>query len=268
MLRLDPQRLRYQETVRLLSGRAAADLPAGAARLVERAEGALERGHGDEALGLYLAAIEAAPGEAGLRATAALLASAVGRARAAVGHAHHLLRDDAGVPFRAAAVVALLESLRHASRPLAARRLARRLYSDGSDPLARSMAAYELALIEADLGDDLEAARELAREALESTPRELRHYPLGAIGAIALKRGRYREAVQALEQAVRLAPQPGLLRQLAVARLGAGDAGGAEAALEAARGKPSAGLDEELLGHVRQLGALLGPHERPVRTRS
>lgn len=268
VLRLDPQRLRYQETVRLLSGRSSGRLPAGAARLAERAEAALESGRADDALRLYAAAANAAPEEAGLRATTALLASAVGRARTAIGHAHHLLRDEAGTPYRAAAVVAVLESLRQAGRPRAARRLARRLYSDGTDVLARGMAAYELALIEAELGSDLDHARELAREALESTPRELRHYPLGALGAIALKRGRYREAVQVLEQAVRLAPQPGLLRQLAVARLGAGDTGGAEAALEEARGKPSPGLDEELLGHVRQLGALLVARERPVTTRS
>ncbi len=257
VLHLDPNRLQYQETVRLLRVRPTGDLPSDAARLVARAETALERGRTEAALGLFTSAVAAAPDQAGLRATAALLASSAGRARAAIGHAHRLLRVGNGAPYRAAAVVALLESLRQAGRPRAARRIARGLIASGDDPLARGMAAYELSLVEVELGEDLDAARDLAREALESSPRELRHYPLAALGAIALKRGRYREAVQYLEQAVDLAPQPALLRQLAVARLGAGDANGAEAALEAARGRRGGGLDEELLGHVRQLGSLL-----------
>jgi len=159
-------------------------------------------------------------------------------------------------------VVALLESLRQVRRLRAAQRLARSLYESDNDQLARGMAAYELALVESELGDDLEAARELAREALEIAPRELRHYPLGALGVIALKRGRFREATQYLEQATEAAPVPVLLRHLAVARLGAGDSEGAEKALAAARKEPSVGLDRELLGHVRRLGTLVEPPAR------
>ena len=42
-----------------------------------------------------------------------------------------------------------------------------------------------------------------------------------------------------------------------VARLGAGDTEGAEAALAAASPDTEGGIDEELLDHVRRLGALL-----------
>jgi tetratricopeptide (TPR) repeat protein len=157
----------------------------------------------------------------------------------------------------AAAVVALMESLRQEGRPRAARRIARSLYRNGGDQLARGMVAYELALVESELGEDLDGARDLAREALEITPKELRHYPLAALGAIALKRGRYREAMQYLEQAASVGPVPALLRQLAVARLGTGDSDGAAEALEAADQQGKGGLDEELLGHVRRLGSLL-----------
>jgi tetratricopeptide (TPR) repeat protein len=271
VLRLDPQRLQYQETVRLLSGAPPNDLPPDTARLVRQAEGALEEGCPEDALELFSTAVDSAPGLPVLRATAALLASALGRVREAIQHAHRILREPPeGTPYQAAAVVALLESLRHSGRHNAARRIASRLrLEDGIDELAHAMATYELALIESELGEDLAAARDLAREALESAPRELRHYPLAALGSIALKRGRYREAMQHLEQASRNGRGgPPLLRQLALARLGTGDATGAEEALREANGDPESGIDHELLDHVRRLGGLIGDlsrNHRPTR---
>jgi tetratricopeptide (TPR) repeat protein len=271
-LSLDPQRLQYQETVHLLSLAPPRNLPPEAAHLVERAEAALERGKPEAALELFTSATTLAPEQAELRATSALLATTLGRAREAIASAHWLLRrDPRETPYQAAAVVALLESLRLVDRPRAARRLARRLYENRQEQLVKGLAAYELALVESELGEDLGGARELAREALEITPRELRHYPLGALGMIAIKRGRYREAERYLEQAAEAAPQPQLLRQLAVARLGAGDSEGAEEALEASQGEPEGGIGEELLGHVRRLGTLvedLSKHQRGIRDRS
>jgi len=258
VLRLDPHRLQYQETVRMVRLSPRNGLPKEAGALVRRAEAALEEGRPEIALRLFASAMAEAPDQPALHATSALLASALGRCREAVGYAHRLLRQrPQDSPYLAAAVVALLEALRQSGRPRIAQRIARRLYAEADDQLARGMSAYELALIESELGNDLDRARDLAREALEMTPRELRHYPLAALGAIALKRGRFKEAAQYLEQATEAAPQPTLLRQLAVARLGAGDSAGAKAALAAAERQPAGGLDEELLGHVRRLGTLV-----------
>jgi len=271
VLRLDPQRLQYQETVRLLSGTPPHNLPNDCARLVRRAETSLEEGNPEKALDLYAKALESAPGQLELQATAALLASALGRIREAITYAHTILRErPQGSSYQAAAVVALLESLRHAGRLRAARRIATRLCQDEDiDELARGMATYELAVTESELGDNLTVARDLARDALEITPRELRHYPLAALGSIALKRGRYREAMQYLEQASRAGgAEPPLLRQLALARLGTGDAAGAEEALQEANGGPEGGIDHELLDHVRRLGGLIGDitrNHRPAR---
>ena len=270
VLRLDPQRLQYQETVRLLSDSPPRDLPEATQRLVARAEAAFEDGSPDRALDLYSEALRSAPGQPELQATAALLASALGRTREAVAHAHAILRDrPEGSPYVAAGVVALLESLRHAGRLKTARRLARSLYQNGdADQMARGLAAYELALVESELGENLVAARDLAREALEIAPRELRHYPLAALGSIALKRNRYREATQYLEQASRAGSEPPLLRQLAIARLGSGDAAGAEEALSEAKDGPSGGIDQELLDHVRRIGGLVGELARNHRPES
>jgi tetratricopeptide (TPR) repeat protein len=266
VLRLDPQRLQYQETVRLLSLKPDQDLPVKAARVVTRAETALERGNPDQAYELFSSAVRMTPDRPELQATAALLASALGRTREAVALAHRLLRQNPeDSPYLAAAVVALLESLRQAGRLRAARRLAGRLFREGKDQLARGLAAYELALVESELGEDLDEARDLAREALAITPKELRHYPLAALGAIALKRGRFREALQYLEQATEAGPLPLLMRQLALARLGTGDTKGAEEAFEAAQAEAGGGLDHELLSHVRRLGTLVEDLSRSQR---
>ncbi len=258
VLSLDPQRLEYQQAVRLLTRPPEGSFRPEVARLVSRAETLLERGRASEALDLYESAARISPEEPSLVATSALLASALGEARVAVSEGRRLLRleRDGVSPYLPAGVVAILEGLRQAGRLQSARRAAERLLREHPDPLVRGLAAYELALVEAELGEDLGRARDLALEALEATPRELRHFPLGALGAIALRRGHYREAVRYLEQATEAAPEPGLLRQLAVARLETGDAPGAEEALEAAQAGVRAGLEHELLGHVRRMGQL------------
>lgn len=267
VLRLDPQRLRYQEAVRLLQVSPPRDLTGEAARQVHLAETALEHGRHDRALDHFAEALSHAPEEPVLHATAALLASSLGRGRQAVRHAHRLLRlAQPDSPYMAAAVVALLESLRDAGRLRSAGRIARRMLEQITGDLARSMAIYELALVESELADDLEGARQLARDALEITPKELRHYPLAALGVIALKRGRYREASQYLEQATEAGAVTPLLQQLAMARLGSGDADGAAEALEVARTQGEGGLDEELLGHVRRMRSLI--ESLPVRQRA
>ena len=258
VLDLDPQRLEYQQTVRFLALSPNQPFRPEVARLVARAEALLERGLPEDALELYETATALSPDEPALAAIAALLASALGEARLAVAGARRLLRlePNDGSPFLAAGVVALLEGLRQAGRLRSARRIGQSVLRRGQDPLVRGLAYYELALVEAEIGEDLARARELALEALDASPRELRHFPLGALGAIALRQGRYREAVRYLEQATAEAAEPVLLRQLAAARLETGDVRGAEHALEAAQAGAGSGLDHELLDHVRRLGQL------------
>ena len=252
--RLDPQRLRYRETVRLLADQQAKDLSRGATRLLERADRALAGGQGEVALDLYEAAGREAPGEPALDATAALLASTLGRTRQAVALARRVLdHQGAGSPFAAAATAALLESLRAAGRPRATRRVADAIYRDGTDDFSRGIAAYELAMVESELDGDLGRARDLAREALDSTPRELRSYPLAALAAIALRRGRLTEAHGYLERATEL-------RDAVEFR----PVGEPPAATLDLGGQPSAttepvqetGIDHELLTHIRRLSSL------------
>ena len=246
--RLDPHRLRYRETVRLLTSETVKGLSRGAARLVERADRALAEGESETALDLYEEAGRKAPGDAATTATAALLASTLGRPRRAVALARRVLADGTGTPFAAAATTALLESLRAAGRPRAARRVAAAIYR-GDDDFSRGIAAYELALVESELDGDLGHARTLAREALEITPRELRSYPLAALAALALKRGRLGEAHGYLERAAELretndpADDHHAMTATAPAPMPEGVAA-------------VAGIDHEMLTHVRRLSNL------------
>ena len=251
--RLDPQKLRYRETVRLLSDRAQPGLPRGVSRLLERADQALSVGQPEAALDLYEAAGHQAPGEPALFATAALLASTLGRTRRAVALARRVLdQETSGAGFAAAATAALLESLRAAGRPRATRRVADAIYRAGEDDFSRGIAAYELALVESELDGDLGRARALAREALEITPRELRSYPLAALAAIALRRGRLDEAHTYLARATEQRTTSDIPDPMEPT----GPVDTQSEATAAAGHESVVGIDHELLTHVRRLSNL------------
>lgn len=252
--RLDPQRLRYRETVRLLAAQPPKGLPHGTTRLVERADQALDEGETETALDLYEAAGREAPGEPALHATAALLASTLGRTRRAVALARRVLDDQpVGSPFAAAATTALLESLRAAGKHRATQRLADSIYRDGTDDFSRGIAAYELALVESELDGDLRRARALAREALESTPRELRSYPLAALAAIALRRGRLNEAHSYLERATEVRENTDFRPEESPTAVESGPGGQPPAVTGSGH---ETGIDHELLTHLRRLSNL------------
>jgi len=257
VLRMDPDRLRYQESVRMFSLDEPQNLPESAQELADQAQTALDGGRQDHAFALFQKAVEAAPDHPELRATTALLATSTGRYRLAVSHAHEVLRQGpTDTPYLAAAVAAVLESLRHANKPHTARVLAERFFREGQNHLARGIAAYELALAAVEIGDHLDSATNLAREALEFTPKELLHFPLAALGTIAINRRRFREARKYLEQAAEIAPTPDLMRQLAIACLGAGDTEGAEAALATGSCTSNLDLRTDLITRLRDLSSL------------
>lgn len=252
--RLDPTRLRYRETVRMLADQPSRNLPTEAARLLERADRALAVGQSDAALELYEAARRKAPGEPAVAAAAALLASTMGRTRRAVALARLALGHETTVePVAAAATTALLESLRSAGRPRATRRVANAIYHGTGDDFSRGIAAYELALVESELDGDLGRARAFAREALECTPKELRSYPLAALAAIALRRGKLTEAHAYLERATELRDEVGTRASGDHPATAGGMAGPSPGPAEPA---PVVGIDHELLTHVRRLSSL------------
>jgi len=251
--RIDPQRLRYRGTVRLLTNQPPTRLTQGAALLLDQIEGAIESGRNEAALDLCEVSDLETSGNPALHATAALLASILGRTRQAVAHARLVLANEAGTPFEAAATAALLESLRAAGRPRAMRRVADSIYRNGDDDFCRGIAAYELALVESELDGDLGHARALAREALEITPRELRSYPLAALAAIALRRGRIEEAHTYLERATEQSEVFSLATRGSLATINTMPDGTPPLSDTS---EPVAGIDHEMLTHIRRLSTL------------
>ena len=254
---MDPQRLQYQEAVRLVEGggESAAPLPPEAEVLLREASQASEAGEIERALHQLQRASRLAD-HPSLLASLALLAAAAARPRQALAAAHRLLRLDVhGAPFLAA-WTALLETLRAAKRYRLVDRWGGRLFAEGPGPLERGLAAYELALNELERDGDVGRALEFAHASLELIPRELRQYPLAALGRIHLAREEYSDAVDYLEQAVTVSSSPAILTQLGLALLEMGDGDRAREVLQRARQGTARDLKTDVLTHLARVGWL------------
>jgi tetratricopeptide (TPR) repeat protein len=257
VLEIDPQRLQYQEAVRLIeSGPAGAGaMPPEAELLVREASAAAEAGQVERAWG-HLQRATRLTDHPSLLASLALLAAAAGKHRAALAAAHRLLRLKVdGAPVLAA-WTALLETLRATRRYAAVERWAGALFARDPAPLVRAIAAYELAVAELDRGGDPARALELGHSALALIPRELRQYPLAVLGRVHMTRREYSDAVDYFEQAAALSPSPAILTQLGMALLEQGEAKRAREVLQRARGGGAQDLKTDVLTHLARVGWL------------
>lgn len=250
VLELDPQRLRYQEAVRLLvGGKPPVKLPPEVSRALDQAASASERGELTAAWEALSQACSAHP-HPSLQAAAALVASALGRGREAVRWARQVLKQDIGGPPRIAAWTALLETLRGKGRYGVLQKLARNLLSAGESSLERGLAAYELALALVEQGRDMQQAEELAHQALVLFPSELQPYAQAAVGRVYLAQERYQDALDYLQPAASAAPSPQILTQLGLALLGVGEKQQARQVLQRARVEGGADLKTDVLDHL------------------
>lgn len=263
VLDMDPQRLQYQEAVRLLEGGrdALPPMPAHLLRLVRDLSGEVEAGRVERAM-QHLRKAAGDDEHPTLLASQALLAAATGRHRQALAAAHRLLRQERhGAPLLAA-WTALLETLRAARRWAVLRRCGERLLREGPESAERGIAAYELALAELESGGDTRRALELAHTSLQLIPRELRQYPLSALGRIHLARKEHSDAVDFLEQAAALQASPAILTQLGLALLELGDGDRARELLQRARSGAARDLKTDVLSHLARVGWLAGHGRR------
>jgi tetratricopeptide (TPR) repeat protein len=260
---MDPQRLQYQEAVRLVEGGAAdaSPLTAEAEAAMREASRASEAGQIGRAL-QHLERAARVADHPNLLASLALLAAAAGRPRQAVAAAHRLLRNGAAGAPVLAAWTALLETLRAGKRYGALERWGRQLFNEGPGALERGIAAYELALAEIEREGDAGRALEYAHASLELIPRELRAYPLAALGRIHLAKAEYSDAVDYLEQAVGISSSPAMLTQLGLALLEAGEDKRAREVLQRARGGTVRDLKTDVLTHLARVGWLAGHGRR------
>jgi tetratricopeptide (TPR) repeat protein len=257
VLEIDPQRLQYQEAVRLIGGGAegAPKMPAEAELLVREASAAAEAGQIERAWG-HLQRATRLTDHPSLLASLALLAAAVGKHREAIAAAHRLLRLKVdGAPVLAA-WTALLETLRATRRFAAVERWAGQLLESDPAPLVRAIAAYELAFTELERDGDPARALELGHTALTLIPRELRQYPLAVLGRIHMARREYSDAVDYFEQAAALSSSPAILTQLGMALLEQGETKRAREVLQRARGGGAQDLKTDVLTHLARVGWL------------
>ncbi len=259
---MDPQRLQYQEAVRLVEGGAegAGPLSPEAEVLLREASQASEAGEIERALAQLQRASRLAEHPT-ILASLALLAAAAGRPRQAVAAAHRLLRlGGRGTPVLAA-WTAVLETMRAARRYRVVERWGGRLFAEGPGPEERGLAAYELALAELERSGGTDRALEFAHASLELIPRELRAYPYAALGRIHMARQEYSDAVEYLEQAVAISSSPAILTQLGLALLEMGQGERAREVLQRARHGAARDLKTDVLTHVARVG-WFAPRER------
>lgn len=262
LLRLDPQRLQYQEAVWLVEAGADGTAPPPEVEaLLAEAERFPARVGASGALEAMERAAERSDHPSVL-ASLALLSAVAGRFRQGLAAVHRLLRLDPRGAHRLAAWTALLELLRGAHRWRALRRWAERVMEGGEGGIERAVATYELALAELEGDGDTVRAQELARTALELMPSELRQYPLAALGRAHLARGEYADAVEVLEQAATLSASPATLTQLGLALLGAGEVERARDVLRRARNGTARDLKTDVLTHLVRVGRLSGRGRR------
>ena len=262
--RLNPRRLRYEDLVRFLSGRADApfqEVGERAAELVARAEHHAARGDGDKAVAAFERAIALEPENPTLLMKFVMLCLSLDRAEELVDAARQVLALEPGDMLRATASAALIAVLRTEGKLREGLAIGRELLARSESSFARTIGYYELAYNLAEMEEELEEALELARRSLETAPDELKSFPLAALGWVHYKRHEYAEAVDCLERSNELGPSATTLSHLGMALLAAGEEGRAREAFGRARTlEPRMGALEERMMECMKDSARL--HER------
>jgi tetratricopeptide (TPR) repeat protein len=236
--RLNPKKLRYRDLVHYLSGQGPSPLPREgekAQRWLDRAEESLQQENADRAVSLYRRALALDPDNPTLLMSFALACLELKRARETEAVTRRLLDLEPDEMLKATACATLIEALRTEGRFREGNRVGRRLLEEGSSSFARTIAYYEMAYNLAEMEEDLDQALEFARESLDSSPEELKQFPLAALGWVHYKRREFDEAIDFLSRSSDLDPSTNTLTHLGMALLASGDDARARSVLAQAR---------------------------------
>jgi tetratricopeptide (TPR) repeat protein len=258
-LELNPNRIEYQEASKLLAPSGARALPkvtGEAAQLARRAEAAAPRDP-QKAMALYRRALKLDPENPTLLIAHALLCSAVGKTSDAVATTRRVLSRAPGEMVAAAAYTTLLEALKAEGKFREGSRVAEEMLGAVKSNYARSIAYFQRATTLAEMGEDLDAALELADLSLKLSPKEMRQFPLAAKGWVHYKRREYDRAVECLRRATDLGETPTSLTHLGLAYLALGDARAARQAFGRAKRRDTRvsagrGLEAKMLEQIRR----------------
>lgn len=259
-LELNPNKMEYQQAVKIyegVSGHVPVEGPA-AAELSE-AEALATNGNYVEALDHYRRATQEDPENVNILMPYALLCSHLDLNSEAIAVARRILKRKPTEVVAAAAYTTLVEALRAEGNFKEANRALEEMLHDYSSNYTKSIAYYEKAYNLAEMEESLDEALESAQLALRYSPKELRQFPLAALGWVYFKRQDYINAVDFLTKSADLGATSTNLMHLGMALLESGQKDRARVVFRKAKSFKAKGaaLEEKILEQVRSTTKLI-----------
>jgi tetratricopeptide (TPR) repeat protein len=259
-LELNPNKIEYQQAVKIYEGISGhVPLEGPAADEVSKAENLVNAGNYKEALDHYRHASTVEPDNVNVLMPYALLCSHLEMNNEAINIARRVLKQKPTEVVAAAAYTTLVEALRAEGNFKEANRALEDMLHEYTSNYAKSIAYYEKAYNLAEMEENLDEALESAQLALRYSPKELKQFPLAALGWVYFKRRDFRTAVDFLTKSADLGPTATNLMHLGMALLESGEKDRARAVFRKAKSfkTKGAGLEEKILEQVRSTTKLI-----------
>src|SRR5687768_2268064 len=269
-LELNPNKMEYQQAVKIyegISGHVPVEGPA--AQELGEAEALVTQGKYTEALDHYRRASDEDPDNINILMPYALLCSHLDMNAEAIAVARRILRQKPTEVVAAAAYTTLVEALRAEGNFKEANRALEEMLREYTSNYAKSIAYYEKAYNLAEMEENLDEALESAQLALRYSPKELKQFPLAALGWVYFKKRDFQNAVDFLTKSADVGPTATNLMHLGMALLESGEKERARAVFRKAKSfkAKGAGLEEKILEQVRSTTKLIDRlHQRRRRT--
>jgi tetratricopeptide (TPR) repeat protein len=259
-LELNPNKMEYQQAVKIYEGISGhVPVEGAAAQVVRQADTLASEGKYAEALDHYRRAAQEEPDNVNILLPYALLCSHLDMNGEAIAVARRVLTHHPAEVVAAAAYTTLVEALRAEGNFKEANRALEDMLRDYTSNYAKSIAYFEKAYTLADMEENLDEALESAQLALKYSPKELKQFPLAALGWVHFKRKEFKSAVDFLTKSADLGPTATNLMHLGMALLESGEKDRARAVFRRAKGFKikGAGLEEKILEQVRTATKLI-----------
>jgi tetratricopeptide (TPR) repeat protein len=259
---LNPKKMRYEDMIGFLSGQEARSLPAigeEAARFASQAEEQLRLNHPNRALECYAKAVAVEPENPTLLMSYALACLHLNRNQESKSITQRVLDLNPGEMLRATAYATMIEVLRSEGKYREGNHIGKLLLDEGASDFSRTIAYYEIAYNLAEMEEDLDEALQYARWSLESSPDELKQFPLAVLGWVHYKRHEFEEAIGFLSRSAELGPSAATMTHLGMALLASGDEQQAKTVLDDARRLSDRGgaLEEKMMEFMRDSAKIL-----------
>lgn len=261
-LELNPNKMEYQQAVRVYDDhRIGRHLPltGPAAEEVQKGEALVAQGNYKDALEHYRHASHVEPNNVNVLISYALLCSHLEMNTEAIAAAKRILKLKPPEMVAAAAYTTLVEALRAEGNFKEGNRLLEEMLEESKSNYAKSIAYYEKAYNLAEMDENLDEALESAQLALKYSPKELKQFPLAALGWVYFKRRDFESAVDFLSKSTDLGPTATNLMHLGMALLERGEKDRARAIFRKAKQfkNQGSGLEEKILEQVRSSAKLM-----------